>query len=413
MRVLQINSICGIRSTGRICTDIAKALTGNGHESIIAFGREPVPAEFREDSVRIGSNFEVYRHAASSLLFDSAGFGSRSATYKFIDWIDGYNPDIIHLHSIHGYYINIEILFDYLARTNKPVVWTLHDCWAFTGHCPYFTAARCERWKTGCFDCPQKTKYPMSYLADRSRSNWIRKRELFSAVENMTIVTPSRWLSDLARESFLGKYPVKVICNGIDTGIFKPEASDFRERHSIGDKKIILGVASVWEERKGLKDFIKLSERLDDSCKIVIAGLSKWQIAKMPKEILCIGRTDNTGELAGLYNAADVFLNLTYEDNYPTTNLEAQACGTPVITYCSGGSFETIQAENACYVDAGDIDGVYEAIKSVKAMNRIPGETHCLPSLDKNQMIEKYLEIYSDIKEKGPVHSNKKDKTGV
>jgi putative colanic acid biosynthesis glycosyltransferase len=400
MKILQINSICGIRSTGRICTDIAEKLNADGHECIIAYGREPVPGEHRERTVRIGSNPDVYRHAASSLLFDSAGFGSRSATYKFIDWIEAFDPDIIHLHSIHGYYINIEILFDYLARANKKVVWTLHDCWAFTGHCPYFTAVHCERWKTGCHDCSQKTKYPMSYVFDRSKRNWNRKKELFTAVDHMTIVTPSRWLAGLAGESFLGKYPIRTIGNGVDTGIFKPEPSDFRERYSLTDKRILLGVASVWEERKGLKDFIKLSKMLDGKSRMVIAGLSKFQMAAMPKEILCIGRTDNPGELARLYSAADVYLNLTYEDNYPTTNLEAQACGTPVITYHSGGSLETIHSGDTDHIAAGDITGVYNAINNLKCKSRDALKNGAISALDKNRMIIEYIDIYRIMQEK-------------
>ena len=394
MKVLQINSICGIRSTGRICTDLAEMLNGNGHACKLAYGREPVPGEHRKHAVRIGSNRDVYRHAAESLLFDSAGFGSRAATYGFIDWIERYNPDIIHLHSIHGYYINMEVLFEYLANANRKVVWTQHDCWAFTGHCPYFTAAHCERWKTGCHDCPQQTKYPMSYVLDRSKRNWNRKRELFTSVRNMTIVTPSKWLAGLAGESFLGKYPIRVIRNGVDTGIFKPDPGDFRERYSLEGKRMILGVASVWEERKGLKDFVRLSEMLDEESRIVIAGLSKRQMAGLPKEIIRIGRTDDPRELARLYSAADVFLNLTYEDNYPTTNLEAQACGTPVITYQSGGSSETLHNGDAYFVDAGDIRGVYKALAGIKNGHRDPLESGCKAALDKSRMMEEYMKVY-------------------
>lgn len=394
MRVLQINSICGIRSTGRICTDIAEMLDGNGHECLIAYGRGPVPSEYSERGVRIGSNLDVCRHAAASLVFDSAGFGSRSATYRFIDWIDSFNPDIIHLHSIHGYYINMEILFDYLKRSKRKVVWTLHDCWAFTGHCPYFSAANCERWKTGCHDCPQKTRYPMSYVLDRSKRNWNRKKELFTSVDDMTIAVPSKWLAGLAAQSFLARYPIKVIENGVDTSVFRPRPGDFRARYSLENKKVILGVASVWEERKGLKDFIRLSGMLDDSCRIVIAGLSKRQMAGLPPKILCLGRTDNPEDLARLYSAADVYLNLTYEDNYPTTNLEAQACGTPVITYHSGGSGETLHTGGSCGIDAGDLKSVCAVIEGIgKGRGNLP-ESGSLAALDKKRMMEEYYDIY-------------------
>ena len=385
MKVLQINSVCGIRSTGRICTDIADVLTANGHECKIVYGRETVPEKYKKYAVRIGSNTDVKLHALESRLFDNSGFGSKKATNDFIKWVKEYDPDVIHLHNIHGYYINIEILFNYLKSCNKRIIWTLHDCWPFTGHCSYFTMVKCEQWKAHCSYCVQKHCYPSSILADHCKSNFERKRALVSGIKDMTLITPSKWLADLVSESFLKKYPVKVIHNGIDLSVFKPTESDLRKKYGLTDKKVILGVASVWDERKGLDDFIKLSDLLDRQYQIVLIGLSDRQLKKMPDNVIGIKRTDSVTELAQWYTTADVFINLTYEDNYPTVNLEAQACGTPCITYRTGGSVESVPEENI--VDAGDIS----TIKSMLTNSQLSIAAN---DLSLNTAIGDYISVY-------------------
>ena len=385
MKVLQINSVCGIRSTGRICTDIADVLTANGHECKIVYGRETVPEKYKKYAVRIGSNTDVKLHALESRLFDNSGFGSKKATNDFIKWVKECDPDVIHLHNIHGYYINIEILFNYLKSCNKRIIWTLHDCWPFTGHCSYFTIVKCEQWKAHCSYCVQKHCYPSSILADHCKSNFERKRALFSGIKDMTLITPSKWLADLVSESFLKKYPVKVIHNGIDLSVFKPTESDLRKKYGLTDKKVILGVASVWDERKGLDDFIKLLDLLDRQYQIVLIGLSDRQLKKMPDNVIGIKRTDSVTELAQWYTTADVFLNLTYEDNYPTVNLEAQACGTPCITYRTGGSVESVPEENI--VDAGDIS----TIKSMLTNSQLSISDN---DLSLNTAIGDYISVY-------------------
>lgn len=361
MKVLMINSVCGIRSTGRICTDIAQELENNGHECKIAYGREAVPARFEKYAVRIGSDFGVKLHAGLSRIFDKSGFYSRRATAKFIKWIKTYDPDIIHLHNLHGYYLNVETLFKYLKQANKPVVWTLHDCWTFTGHCPYFDMSGCEKWKTGCAHCPQKKQYPVSLVFDNSKKNYLRKKACFTDVDNLTIVSPSQWLKDLVGNSFLREYPVNVIANGVDIEVFKPTNGDFKSRYGLDGKTVILGVAGVWEERKGLNDFIRLAKILDDRYRIVLVGLSDAQLAELPENVIGIKRTNNVSELAEIYTAADVLFNPTYEDNYPTVNLEAQACGTPVITYTTGGSGESVPTENV--VPRGDLQSVIKLLE--------------------------------------------------
>lgn len=357
VKILMINSVCGIRSTGRICTDLAQELEAQGHEVKIAYGRaESVPEQFRKYAVRIGNNLDLYFHAFCTRLLDNHGFGSGRATKEFLKWADAYTPDLLWLHNIHGYYINIELLFQWIkGRPQMKVIWTFHDCWAFTGHCAYFTVAKCEKWRTGCQDCPQKNRYPASLLLDRSRQNYLQKRALFTGVRDMTLIMPSKWLANLVKQSFLNEYPAEVCYNTINTEVFKPTPSNFREQWGLKNKRIILGVASEWGDCKGFPDFLRLSEMLDSSYVIVLVGLRDAQIRKLRRNMIGIRRTDNASELAQIYSAADVFFNPTYEDNYPTVNLEAQACGIPVVTYASGGAAETIYSKNSVAVPTGNL----------------------------------------------------------
>lgn len=390
MKVFQINSTCGFGSTGRIAVDILKEVEKNGGEGIIAYGRNSAPENV--NSYRIGSDLQVKIHGVLSRITDRQGFYGTSATKKLIEKIKEYNPDIIHLHNIHGYYLNVAVLLKFLKEYNKPIVWTLHDCWAFTGHCAYFSFHGCEKWKTECNNCPLKKDYPTSLVMDKSKKNYKQKKELFTKPENITFVTPSEWLKDLTEKSFLGKYLVKVINNGIDLAKFKPTESDFREKNNLQDKFIILGVASVWEERKGLKDFIKLNEMLSENEKIVLVGLDDNQLATLPESIVGIKRTNSIEELAEIYSAADVFVNPTYEDNYPTTNLEAISCGTPVVTYITGGSPESVFEGNGFSVPQGDVKGVYDAIQKVDGC-----KTPTKDFFDASKRYKEYVDLYKEI----------------
>lgn len=348
-RLLLINSVCGIGSTGRICADIAREYEAEGYEVRIAYGRKGTVGEGTEKyAVRIGSDLDVRLHAIYTRITDKHGLGSVRATKKFLKWADEYDPDVLWLHNIHGYYINYELLFDWIkSRPQMEVKWTLHDCWAFTGHCSHFTYVKCDKWKTGCKNCPQKKEYPASACLDNSENNYLRKKQAFCGVNNLTLITPSHWLEGLVKQSFLKEYAVEVIYNTVDKTMFKPTPSDFREKHGIrDDQTMILGISSVWNDRKGLTDFVtlynKLSESDADKFQIVLVGLDDVQIKKMPVGMICIPRTGSRKELAEIYTAADVFVNPTYEDTFPTVNLEAEACGTRVITYDTGGCRETI-----------------------------------------------------------------------
>lgn len=393
MKVLMINVVCGIRSTGRICTDLADALETRGHEVKIAYGRENVPEQFQKYAVRIGTDLDVKLHGVKARLFDGAGFGSKRATEKFIKWVKEYDPDVIHLHNIHGYYINVEVLFNYLRVCGKKIIWTLHDCWAFTGHTPYCDSVNCERWIHGCYECPLIKAYPASFV-DKSKQNWRKKKEIFSGIKDLTIITPSEWLAGLVRKSFLEEYPVKVINNGIDTSKFYPIESDFRKKNGLEGKFILLGVAAVFDDMKGYSDFLKLREMLRDEYHIVLVGLTKEQIKNLPSGILGIERTSSVRELAEIYSVADLFLNLSYCENYPTVNIEAMSCGTPVLTYKTGGSPEIVEKYGGIVVEQGNITAVADKCRNIKSGEERIKNSFVLEENDNSVVIRNYLKLY-------------------
>ena len=386
MKVLQINSVCGIRSTGRICTDIAQVLEAAGHTCMVAYGRESVPEKLQKFAHPIATVWSNRLDGIASRIFDNAGFNSKTKTQEFIKWMKEYDPDIIHLHNIHGYYIHVGLLFQALKEMGKPVIWTLHDCWSFTGHCSHFDFAGCDKWRTGCRQCERVHVYPSSLGYDNARNNFARKKELFTGVKNLTIVTPSQWLADLVKQSFLKAYPVQVIPNGIDLSVFKPTAGNFREQYGLQDKKIVLGVASAWGKTKGYADMLKLPELLGKDYQVVIVGIDQDQKDTLPANIIGITRTNNVQQLAEIYTAADLFVNPTYQDTYPTVNLEAQACGTPVITYATGGSVESVPAEQV--VEKGAIVALCEAIKHNDSCRVLQQD------FSAQTAFAKYLELY-------------------
>ena len=360
MKVLFINSVCGILSTGRICADLAEGFRTQGHQVKIGYGRGSLPERCREYGVKIGSDLGVRLSGVHTRLTDRHGFANRRATAKFLRWAEEFDPDLLWLHNLHGYYIDVEQLFQWIkSRPQMQVKWTLHDCWTFTGHCAHFTYARCDRWKTGCHHCPERKQYPAA-LRDNSRRNYLAKAETFTGVANMTLITPSRWLADLTRESFLREYPVEVCHNTIDETVFRPTDGAFRVQHGLEGKRLVLAVASAWGERKGLPDLIRLSEMLPENYAVVVVGLTPKQKESLPSPMVGITRTHNATELAHIYTTCDVFVNPTYEDTYPTVNLEAKACGTPVITYRTGGSVESVPEENV--VEVGDFPALRDKI---------------------------------------------------
>lgn len=388
LKCLIINSVCGIRSTGRICVDIAEKLIDRGNVVKIAYGRENVPEEYKKYSVHIGTDIDVKIHGLVARFFDATGFGSKTKTRKFVEWIKDYDPDIIHIHNLHGYYINIEILFDYLRQSGKKIIWTLHDCWSFTGHCPYFEFVKCDKWMNGCGRCPQIKEYPKSYL-DFSERNWRKKKAAFTGVKDMVLVTPSQWLASLTKKSFMREYTVKVIHNSVDTDIFKPLKSGIKQEYGLGDKKVVLGVASEWNYRKGFDYMVKLAEKLGNNYVVVVIGITKEQKKVLLPNMLGLPRTANIQELVKWYSVAEVFVNPTLEDNYPTTNLEAIACGTPVLTFDSGGSAESAKLYGEA-VSKGDIDSICEMILTGKFKDYQLNRTD-------DDMILQYLSLYKEM----------------
>ncbi|WOK05365.1 glycosyltransferase [Imperialibacter roseus] len=398
MKVLQINSSVNSGSTGRIAEEIGNTLLNEGHQSVIAYGRAGMPSA--SQSIRIGGQLDIIEHVLLTKLFDRHGFGSKRATKAFVHSLD--EVDIVHLHNIHGYYLHVGELFGWLKETQKPVIWTLHDCWAFTGHCTFFDSVGCEKWQTECHHCPKTKFYPASLGVDNSRSNYQVKKALFSGVRNMTIVTPSKWLQLHLKHSFLRDYPSQVIPNGIDVELFSPkDAKVLRNKLGTANKKVILGVASTWDKRKGLADFKSLGKTLDSSWQIILVGLSKKDAGDLPSDILAIPRTESVSELATYYSLADVFVNPTWQDNFPTTNLEALACGTPVITYRTGGSPEAVDNQTGRVVEKGDIDALKSAINEVLATGKVDFSANCVKSaralFNKKDRFTDYVKLYNNI----------------
>lgn len=351
IKLIQINSVYNTGSTGRIVEGVSEAARSMGHETLAVFGRYALPGS--TETYKTSSFVDNMIHGFRSLVLDDHCLGSVTTTRRLLRWIQREKPDVILLHNVHGYYLNLPILMLGIRDLQIPIIWTLHDCWAFTGHCTYFDRFDCFRWETGCYKCPAKSAYPRSFV-DRSTKNWEWKRSLLEDHPDLTLVTPSVWLKELVGRSFLRSHAVRVIPNGIDLKRFSP-------RKAL-EEKTVLGVANFWGESKGLNDFFQLRDRLDEDWKIKLVGLSQRQIDSLPSGIKGMRKTESIDELADLYSAASVFVNPTHSDNFPTTNLEALACGTPVVTYQTGGSPESITSRVGRVVDQGDLDGLAKAI---------------------------------------------------
>ena len=378
MKICILNAVCGTGSTGRMVAEMAAFLKSRGHRVMAAYGVGQGP----EWALKMNSRPGYLLHNGLSRLTDHTGLYSRPQTRYLIRKIREFQPDVVHIHTLHGYYVNFEILCRFLTKAGIPVVMTLHDCWSFTGHCTHFTRIGCDRWRSGCGSCPQLHRYPVCWGSGDTARNWQRKRDAFGSLPNLTLVTPSRWLGALAEQSFLGNRPIRVIPNGVDLSVFRPTPGAKLPQ----GKPIVLGAAGVWEESKGLYDFYRLAKLLPEH-QIVLAGLTPEQQAALPPEILGLGPISDPRELAALYTAAAVFVNPTREDTFPTVNLEAQACGTPVITYDSCGSPETL-LPGGRVVPVGDLEALAQAIGQLPAA---PGNPS---ALDQNRAMEQYLHLY-------------------
>lgn len=390
-KIVQINTTCGVGSTGKIAVSISELLTEQRIENYILYSTTTNGYEL---GIACGKPTNIRLQALKSRILGNYGFNSRTETKELIAQLDRISPNMVLLHNIHGHDCDLDMLFSYFREKGTKLFWTFHDCWAFTGYCTHFTYANCNRWKTGCGKCPQR-KYA-SWFFDRSAELYRRKRALFSGL-NLNIVTPSQWLADLVKESFLKEYPVRVIRNGIDLSVFKPTPSDFRVRYHIDEKKkMLLGVAFGWGKRKGLDVFIELSKRLDtEKYQIVLVGTDEKVDRQLPSNIISIHRTKNQQELAEIYTAADLFVNPTREDNYPTVNMESIACGTPVVTFDTGGSPEIVDDNTGAVVDCDDIDALEREISFISRERLFAPEACCARAkqFDKNLRFAEYLNL--------------------
>jgi len=396
--ILQINVTANWGSTGKIAEQIGQTTMRNGWDSYIANGRMMNPS--KSLLIKVGSQIDVYSHYAVGKVLDAEGLLSKRATKQLVKTMEEINPDVVHLHNIHDHYLNYPVLFRYLAARDIPVVWTQHDVWAATGGCCY-TPQDCSKWKNGCNHCPQKRGLGI----DRSQHNYKLKKDLFTAVKSLTIVPVSEWLGDMLAESFLNKNDIRAIHNGIDIDTFKPSNENVAAKYNTGNKKIVLGVASEWSERKGLKDIIKLATLLPkEEFAIIVIGKvldGSGSVSGDGCQMVFVDRTQNAKELAALYSAALVYINPTYQDNYPTTNLETMACGAPVITYYTGGSPEAVTSDTGWVIGQGEVGRMSEIIrklgqneKSAILTQRASCRKRAEMEFDKDKCFEKYTSLY-------------------
>lgn len=405
-KLLQINPVLRVStSTGRIMQEIGELALQNGWESYIAYGKgrdgiKPCKSEI----IPVGGIYSTLWHGVQTRLFDRHGLASTHATHEFVRQIDRINPDIIHIHNIHGYFLNYRVLFDYLSKCGKPVVWTVHDCWLYTGHCYYYSYAGCDKWQTGCGNCPQRKDFPASLVFDRSKRNFEDKKAAFTSMprDKFVIVPVSDWIKTEMSKSFLSEYRFRVIHNGINTDIFNvcPD-KEVIEKYGLKGKRIFLGVASIWSREKGLDDFMQLSKLLNDDEVIVLVGMKEEEKKKLPRNIIGISRTENIHQLAQLYSVADAFVNPTWQDNYPTVNLEAISCGTPVVTYRTGGSVEAVTDSTGLIVEQGNVKGLLEAVRAICLRGKDFYQKSCrqyaLQNFKKEERYADYFCLYEEL----------------
>ena len=397
MKVIEINSI-PYGSTCKIMLGIAHVAQQQEIRVDTATGYSYHPVkELPATHIDIGGSIGKLMHMTLARFTGYNGCFSYLATRKLIRKMEQENYDVVHLHNVHGWYLNLPMMFRYLKEKEKKVVWTLHDCWTFTGQCPHYIMKGCQKWKTGCHSCSHRNAYPETYV-DRSKEMYRRKKAWFNGL-NAVLVTPSQWLREQLQESFLAGYPVKVINNGIDLQIFRPTESSFRKEHDLEDKIMLLGVSFGWSARKGLDVIIELAERLPAQYRIVLVGVDEESRKRLPEQVIVIPRTQNQQELAQIYTAADLFINPTREDTFPTVNMESLACGTPVLTFRTGGSPEIIDEYCGAVVPCGDIDAMQAQILQICEEKPFTQEA-CLERAkryDQYARYAEYVDLYTEM----------------
>lgn len=394
-KLAMINTVCS-GSHGRIMQDLRGAAEADGFQTLIAYGRG---ADCGGLTYRIGNQRDILWHVGMTRALDRHAQASRHATRKLIAQLEAWKPDLVHLHNVHGYFLHAQTLFDYLKEAGLPVLWTLHDCWAFTGHCSHYVRANCSRWQDGCHDCPLKREYPASYGLDASRANWQWKRDAFGSLSRLHIAAPSHWLDAQVAASFLGAFGRTVIPNGVDLSLFMPgNPEGVRAAHGVQPgQAMLLAVASPFDARKGFEDVIQLAALCKDQARVVMVGLTEKQRAQLPAYITGACRTDGPEALVALYQAADCLINPTYEDTYPTVTMEAMACGTPVAGYTAGGAKEQLSAPCGTGVAVGDVQALSQAALALAGQRdrlRNPCREYAITHFDRRNAISAYLSQY-------------------
>lgn len=399
-KLLQIGSALNCGAPGKIAEQIGLLAMTRGWDVYMAHGmRHSNPSQLK--TIPMVTSHEEKIHALYSLLLDRHGLGPDGKTKKLVQWIENNKPDVIHLHNIHGYFLNYKTLFEYLATRDIPLVWTFHDFWPITGHCAYFDHIGCRKWETQCMDCPINGEYPKSILLSRTSKNFELKRRLFSSIKRMTVVPVSKWGGSLIKDSFLGKYPILPIYNGVDIHVFKPRESDLKRKLGLEGKTILLGVASPWSDRKGYSKYIELRSKLPDNYTIIMVGVNDQEIQELPKGIIGIKRTQNQIELAEYYSLADIVLNLSCQETFGMTTVEGLACGSPVIVMNKTASPELVTPETGIIVEPGNINNIVSAIYEIKANGKQFYSKHCrervLRHFDKDKCFEEYIRLYESL----------------
>ncbi len=401
-KLLQIDSCLNMYSTGHITESIAKLALNRGWDCYIVHGSRYVRRPSCMKDIQSVSKFGEYIHFIESILFDNHGLASRRATRRVVEQIKQIKPDVIQLHCIHGYYLNYKILFEFLNSIKIPVIWTFHDCWAFTGHCAHFMSVGCYKWRDGgCFQCPLTGDYPKS-IFDFSKRNYKLKKSLFMNNKNIHIVTVSKWLESVTRESFFSGKDIFTIYNGIDTKVFRPlDDNSLKKEMALENKHVLVAAATSWSKYKGLFDYISLSSLFEDDVVFILIGLTDNQINSMPSNIVGLKRTSSALELAKYYSMADIVLNLSYQETFGLTTIEGMACGTPGIVYNTTASPELITSETGFIVEPGDINGVYHAITEILKKGKESYSNACRARVqmlyDKDKIFSDYVDFYESL----------------
>ncbi len=388
-----VNTVSGYGSTGRLIDQLSRM---DGIQGKIYYGRKKNLSDM--DSYRMTDFFGNVNQALQTFLFDKHAFCNRKETERMIEDLKQFAPDLIHLHNLHGYYLDAEVLFEYLQSVDTPVIWTLHDCWSFTGHCSHYETIGCDQWKTLCHDCPQLDQYPITFNGKHVAENYERKKKLFTSLgDRLHIAVPSQWLADQVRESFLGNTDCTVVANGISLDTFQPRPSEFKKKHHIENRFLVTACASIWTKKKGLDQLVELAKMMPERSVLCVIGVTKSQIRMFQKTAICIERTDNAMQLAEIYTASDVFVNPTLEETFSLVNVESQACGCPVITYRSGGSVEMITGKTGVIVNKNDLAGMRDTIERMASGELVFSAEDCIENASHYalaNMYDGYLKLY-------------------